>query len=251
MATGDELWSTFFDEAYLPIYAPFLPTEKTIQEVDDLLHLLNLPHGSAILDLGCGYGRHALLLAARGYQVMGLDSSERLLRRAQSEAAAQGIRARWTHGDMRHIPFTNEFDAVLSLFSSFGYFESEEENLSVLHQVQRALKPGGLLLMDLVSQLRLVRHFSPSGITRYESGLIVLEERCFDIQRSRNDVHVTVLHPDGERQEYRYSMRIYTPTELGALCAAAGLSVQEYYGGLDGSPLTMESRLVLVSRKVG
>src|SRR5205814_3776760 len=140
--------------AYFPLYAPFLPPEKTEREVDDLLRLLKLPPGSAILDLGCGYGRHALPLAQRGYQVTGFDKSEHLLRLAQqSDAIAQRVQVRWIHGDMRDIPFTNEFDAVLSLFSSFGYFEEEEENQRVLHQVQRALKPGGLLLMDLVSQL--------------------------------------------------------------------------------------------------
>src|SRR5207245_1305066 len=103
MPAIDEQWSAFFDEAYFSIYAPFLSLEKTIQEVDDLLRLLNLPQDSAILDLGCGYGRHALLLAARGYQITGLDRSEHLLRRAQSDAIAQGIQVRWIHGDMRDI----------------------------------------------------------------------------------------------------------------------------------------------------
>ena len=233
MSTIDEQWSRFFTEAYFPLYAPFLPSERTTQEVDDLLRLLKLPPGSTILDLGCGYGRHALLLAQ------------------QSDAVAQRVQVRWIHGDMRDIPFTNEFDAVLSLFSSFGYFEEEEENQRVLHQVQRALKPGGLLLMDLVSQLRLVRHFSPSGITRYDNGLIVLEERHFDLLRSRNNVRVTLLHSDGKQQEYWHSMRLYTPMELNSLCATAGLPVQGYYGGLDGRPLTLESRLVVVGRRAG
>lgn len=150
---------------------------------------------------------------------------------------------------MRYLPFEHEFDAVLSLFSSFGYFEQEEENQQVLLQVQRALKPDGLLLMDVVSQIRLVRNFSPNGITHYDNGLIVLEDRRFDLLRSRNDVHVILLHPDGQRKEYQHSMRVYTPTELAAMCASAGLTVQAYYGRLDGSPLTLDSRLVLVSRK--
>src|SRR5438128_2565024 len=123
MISRDEQWSTFFDEAYMTIYAPFLSTEKTRQEVEELVHLLNLPQGSAILDLGCGYGRHALLLAALGYRVTGLDRSEPLLHRAQSDAAAQGVQVRWVHDDMRRLSFEDEFDVVLSLFSSFGYFE--------------------------------------------------------------------------------------------------------------------------------
>jgi SAM-dependent methyltransferase len=250
MSSIDEQWLRFFEEAYFPLYAPFLPSEKTAQEVEDLLRLLRLPSGSAILDLGCGYGRHALPLAQQGYQVTGLDKSGHLLRLAQQSGFdAQRVPVRWMHGDMRDIPFTNEFDAVLCLFSSFGYFEEEEENLRVLYQVQRALKPGGLLLMDLVSQLRLIRHFSPSGITRYKNGLLVLEERHFDLLRSRNNVRVTLLHPDGKQQEYCHSIRLYTPMELGSLCARVGLPVQGYYGGLDGRPLTLESRLVVVGRR--
>ncbi len=251
MSSIEEQCSRFFEEAYAPLYAPFLPPEKTAQEVDDLLALLKLPPGSAILDLGCGYGRHALLLAAKDYQVTGLDKSEYLLLQAESSAIAQGVQVRWVHGDMRDLPFTNQFDAVLSLFSSFGYLEEEEEHLSVLRQVERALKPGGLLLMDLVSQLSLVRQFSPSGVTRYANGLIVVEERDFDLLRSRQQVRVTLFHPDGRQQEYWHSMRLYTPLELALLCARAGLPVQAYYGGLDGRSFTHESRLVVVGRRGG
>ncbi len=249
MVSTDEQWSTFFDEAYLPLYAPFLSMEKTRQEVDALLHLINLPQGSTVLDLGCGYGRHALLLATMGYQVTGLDKSQYLLHQAEVAALAQGVQIRWVHGDMRDIPFLNEFDAVLSLFSSFVYFE-EEENLHVLRQMQRALKPSGFLLIDTLSLFRLIRNFTPSGITHYDNGLIVLEERRFDLLTSRNEVQITLLHPDGQRRQYQYSMRLYTPAELGVLCASVGLPVQAYYGGLDGSAVTMESRLVIVSRKV-
>lgn len=249
MSTIDEQWSLFFNEAYFPLYAPFLPPEKATQEVEDLVDLLHLSANSSVLDLGCGYGRHALLLATYGYRVVGLDRSERLLHLAQQEAEAQRVRVHWVHGDMRAIPFENEFDAVLNLFSSFGYFEQEEENLCVLQQVQKALTPRGLFLLDTLSQVRLVRNFFPSSITRYDNGLIVLEERRFDLLSSRYEVRVTLLHPDGRRSEYEHSLRVYTLTELTQMLASAGLLLQGCYGNLDGSPFTMESRLVLVSRK--
>ena len=248
--TSDTPWyEDFFGESYLRIYAPFLPDEKNVQEVEHIINLLNLAPGSSILDLACGYGRHTIPLAQRGYAMTGLDLSEVLLTYAETEAARQQVQIRWEHGDMRNIPFKNEFDAVLNIFTSFGYFADEDDDLHVLTQVREALKPGGLFLLDTVYQVRLVRSFSPHGIIRYDDGLIVLEERRFDLRTSRNEVKITMLYPDGQRREHSHSMRIYTLTELTHLLSAAGLTVQAYYGGLDRSPLTMDSRMVILAQK--
>src|SRR5579862_3197601 len=98
-------YQTFFGEDYLRIYAPFLPVDKTEREVVDIATLLNLPPGSAILDLCCGNGRHAIPLAQRGYQMTGQDLSNALLQRARSSADTLGIQVRWLHSDMQTIPF--------------------------------------------------------------------------------------------------------------------------------------------------
>ena len=243
-------YKTFFDEDYLRIYTPFLPPEKTAREVADITALLALPSGSKLLDLCCGYGRHAILLAQHGYQVTGLDLSEVLLQKARRDADAVNTRIRWLQSDMKYIPFKNEFDAITNIFTSFGYLESEEEDLQVLQQVYQALKPGGLFLLETVYQPRVVRSFTPHGITRYENGLIVLEERRLDLLTSRNEVHITIIDQQGARTEHRHSMRIYTLTELARMLKAVGLPIQAYYGGLDGSVLTMDSRLVIISQKL-
>lgn len=243
-------YKAFFGEDYLRIYAPFLPADRTEREVTGITTLLNLPPGSAILDLCCGNGRHAIPLAQRGYQVTGQDLSEVLLRRAQAAADTLGIQAQWLHSDMQTIPFEDEFDAIINIFTSFGYLEDEDADLRVLQQIHKALKPNGLFLLETVYQPRVIRAFSPHGITRYQDGLIVLEERRIDLQNSRNEVHITMIFPDGRRVEHHQSMRIYTLTELSQMLSSVGLSVQAYYGGLDRSPLTMDSRLVIISRKM-
>ncbi len=242
-------YEAFFGEDYLRIYTPFLPPERTAREVAGIIRLLHLEAGKSVLDLCCGYGRHAIPLAQYGCQVTGQDLSSAFIQLAQQEAEAAGVRANWVQGDMRFIPFEHEFDAVINIFTSFGYFEDEAEDQHVLEQVHKALKPGGLLLLETVYQPRVVRAFTPHGIIRYDDGLIVMEERRIDLLTSRNEVRVTMLHPDGHRTEHRHSMRIYTLTELIRMLAAAGLEVQAYYGDLDGSPLSMDSRLVVVSRK--
>lgn len=242
-------YTTFFGEDYIRIYRPFLPAERTAGEVAGIIDLLNLPAGCAILDLCCGYGRHAIPLVQHGYQITGQDLSGPFLQQARDEAEALGIQARWVQSDMRHIPFENEFHAVINIFTSFGYFTDEEEDVQVLRQVRKALKPEGFFLLETIYQPKVLRAFSPHGIIRYDDGLVVMEERHIDLLTSRNEVRVTMLHPDGQRAEYHQSIRIYTLTELIRILASVGLQVEAYYGELDGSALSLDSRLVVISRK--
>ena len=242
-------YKTFFGEDYLRIYTPFLPPERTAREVNGIINLLNIAPGSSILDLCCGHGRHAIPLAQRGYSITGQDLSEVLLGRARAEAKSQGIQAHWIQSDMRTSPFENEFDAIINIFTAFGYLETEEDDTQALQQVHKALKSNGLFLLETVYQPKVMRSFTPHSIIRYEDGLIVLEERYIDLLTSRNEVRISMIHPDGRRTEYHQSMRIYTLTELLHMFTSVGLDLQIYYGGLDGSPLSMDSRLVVVGRK--
>ena len=242
-------YQTFFNEDYMRIYAPFLTREKTAQEIQDIQLLLNLPQGSRILDLCCGYGRHAIPLAQQGYRVTGLDLSEKLLHIAQTNAAEQGVQVRWIHGDMQSLPFEEEFDAVINLFTSFGYLSNDEDNAQVLSQIYHALKPKGKFLLETVHQPRVLRVFSPHSITRYEDGLLVLEEKHIHVHGMRNEVHITLIFPDGRRSEYDESIRLYTLPELDHMLATAGLQVLASHGGLNRSPLSMDSRLVVISQK--
>lgn len=243
---------TFFGEDYLRIYAPFLPQEKTEQEVEDILHLLNMSPGTSILDLCCGYGRHTIPLARRGYQMTGQDLSAPFLQRARKDAEAQDVEINWLQGDMRTIPFENTFDAIINIFTSFGYFKNtdgDQGDQRVLQQVQKALKPGGFFLLETVYQPRVVRAFTPHGFTRYNDGMLVLEERRIDLLASSNEIQITILTPDGQRSEYNQSIRIYTLTELVGMLERAGLHVLASYGGLDGSVLTLDSRMVILAQK--
>jgi SAM-dependent methyltransferase len=248
---SDMPWYQEFAGAdYLRIYSPFLPPERSAREVANIVKLLNLTPKSSILDLCCGHGRHTIPLAQQGYHMTGLDLSQFFLQRAQVEAETRGTKAQWIQSDMRHIPFNNEFDAIINIFTSFGYLENEEEDLQVLRQVQQALKPGGLFLLETVYQVRVVRTFSPHGIIRYDDGLIVLEERRLNLPESRNEISITMIYPDGQRKKYRQSIRIYTFTELRSMLKSVGIEVQAYYGDLDGGGLTADSRMVVVGRKM-
>lgn len=176
--------------------------------------------------------------------------SEVFLNRAGAEARAHGVPVRWVHSDMRAIPFVDEFDAIINIFTAFGYFDSDAEDQQVLHQVHKALRPGGHFLLDLMHRDALVRGFQPFDVSRRDNGLLVTEERDFDQLAGRTTVRVTLFYPDGRRTELGHVVRSYTLTELAGMLARSALEVEATYGGLDGSPLTLDSRrLVLIAQK--
>lgn len=238
------------EEDHLHIYESSLSSERTVREVDGIISLLGLSPGDKILDLCCGYGRHSINLAQRGYQVVGLDLSEVFLHRAKEEAKAHSVQIQWIHKDMRDIPFESMFDAVINIFTAFGYFENEDENQKVFQQVHKALKPGGCFLIDIIHRDALMRQYIPYVVTQNEDGSIVIYERHFDLYKSRNKVRTTVIFPDGRRAESYETMCIFTLTDLVRMFEIADFQVQAYYGGLNGSPLTLDTlRMVIIGRK--
>jgi len=250
VVTTTPWYATYFGEEYFDIYGPMLSEERTAREVEGIVKLLDLPQGSRILDLACGHGRHAIPLAQWGFQVTGQDLSEVFLDRARAEAQARDASISWVHSDMREIPFVDEFDAIINIFTAFGYFESDAEDQQVLHQVHKALRPGGHFLLDLMHRDALVRRFEPFDVSRRDDGLVVTEERHFDQLAGRTTVRVTLFYPDGRRTELGHVVRSYTLTELAGMLGRSALEVQAAYGGLDGSPLMLDSRrLVVIAQK--
>jgi len=135
-------WASYFDAGYLREYAPLFDPGEARAQVGRLLELLALPTGSRVLDLACGQGRHAQLLAEAGLRVDGLDLSRDLLAVATREAAGRSVR--YTRGDMRRLParWSGRFDAVVNLFTSFGFFDEPADDAAVIHGVARVLRPG-------------------------------------------------------------------------------------------------------------
>ena len=131
------LESVFEVEDYLFAYRDDLTDERSEAEVATLVQLLELHSPMKILDLACGFGRHANHLAALGHSVTGVDSMPGFLEIARQQAAGMGVQVDYHQGDMRQVSFQDEFDRVLLLFTSFGYFEDEENEL-VLKNMQHA-----------------------------------------------------------------------------------------------------------------
>lgn len=239
-------YQVLFDGDYLRLWASSLTAERTVAEVEGVVRLLELQPGARILDLCCGHGRHTIPLAALGFRLWGQDLSQLFLEQARHSALEGGVKVEWVHSDMREIPFEDEFDVILNLFSAFGYFESEADDLAVLQSVARALKPGGRFLLECGHHEALVRRFQPASISREPDGTVVLQERTFDLRTGKVDTLMTALWPDGRQSEHRFCVRSYPLCDLARMLELAGLNVVGYYGGLDASPLTLDSRRLAV-----
>ncbi len=251
MAAIDPQWyTTFFGDEWLRSIALHIPAERTAHEVDFAVKVLALEPGARVLDLACGHGRHSLELARRGYRVTGLDLSEPSLAIARETASQAGLDVEFIHGDMREIPFTGEFDAVINLFTAFGYLESEAEDQRVLDSVARALKPGGGFLIDTINALWLFRHFEPHGWQELEDGTLLLEDRRYNPLTGRNEVTWQLIHPDGTRHQQAHSLRLYTLVELAAMLRRAGLRVEATWGDFEGTEYGMDTRrMIVLARK--
>jgi SAM-dependent methyltransferase len=240
----------FFGESYLRAYRPVLAETDTAGQVNFVVRTLRLEPGMRVLDLCCGQGRHAVPLARRGLRVTGQDLSEHLLGEAGKAAEAAGAQVELVRSDMREIRWTSEFDAAINLFTAFGYFEDDRENIRVLEGVARALRPGGRFLIDLLNPAWLHRNWQSTGWSRGEDGLIVVEERRMDFARSIHVCDWTFIEADGRRRSATTRLRIIHPHEIAAWLHGAGMEPEALYGDFDGTPLGIESfRLITVARK--
>jgi SAM-dependent methyltransferase len=239
-----------FDEDYLRTL-PFLTPQATQSEAEFVINAMNLAPGAQVLDLGCGYGRHAMELAARGFHVVGLDLSTPLLVRGGEEAHRRGLTINFVRGDMRELDFENQFDGVYCLFSTFGYFD-DETNKKTLQNVARALKPNGKILVEILNRDYVIADL-PTRVWWEGDGCVVLEEVELNYFSSRIQVNRSVVFDDGRQLEQEISVRAYSLHEVGKLMHAAGFRVLEVSGGyqMRGRFFGNQSRhiIVLAERK--
>jgi SAM-dependent methyltransferase len=241
-------WELYFNELYLRMFQTVLTPERTAEEVAGVQAMLHLRPSCRILDLCCGQGRHAVPLAQAGYRMTGLDRSTYLLSQAQQAAQRADVEVRWVCGDMRHLPWQGEFDACINLFTAFGYFDDEEENLEVLRQVYRVLRPGGDFLLDTANRDYYLLQWWPRAWRRYDRA-VILEETDFDPRTCRFTMTFTWME-GGKRESLTHSVRHYTAPELAAMLQRAGFTPTALYGDFGRGEFDLYSkRLIVIARK--
>lgn len=261
--TKKEWWETAFDEKYLKTYVDIVTPKLTTQQILFLRKNLKLKRGTKILDLACGYGRHSIALAKHGYHVTGIDASEYFTKRAKKEAERQGVKATFLTGDMRRLSYKNKFDAVINIFTSFGYFKKESDNNLVLKKISQALKPKGQFLIDLNNTPRVLMRMAQEGKINKKTGLFE------DLRKDKlsNGIAVTTKHEfsastmrwlmtrtwkeKGKIQSYQTNVRMYTLPEIKHLMEENGFRIKKIWGDFEESPLNSNAhRLIILAKKM-
>lgn len=239
------------DDTLWTVLEPFLFSAERLAaapaEAEAVVERLGLQPGARVLDLCCGPGRHAVALARLGFRVTGVDRNAAYLARAGETAGRAGVELELVEQDMRRFVRPGAFDAVINMFTSFGYFEDEVDNRLVADNMARCLAPGGAVLIDTVGKEVLARDWQPRSWSE-AGGVLLLEERATRQGWQLMEARWTVLSK-GQRHELTLRHRIYSGGELEAILRGAGLAEVALYGNLQGAPYDQRAqRLVAVAR---
>lgn len=250
-------WQDFFDHADSLVLSRFPSAEETGEEVAALQHLVPLRPDDLIADICCGMGRHLLPLMAAGYHMIGLDFSPMMLRLAreawtagfparQDERAGKPAVLRLIQGAAQQLPFADaSFDVVLNLFNSFGYMKTDEDNLEVLREAARCLKPGGRFFLDTRNASHQILYAPYHEVMRLGRKRAVVM-RCKYDRETRRLESFWHAGEDQSRLVHQASIRLYSFDELEGMLAEAGFELVARYGGYDGHDFEGWERELLI-----
>jgi SAM-dependent methyltransferase len=255
-------WVTAFDEKYVKTYVDYGTPSFTELQTSFLIEKFGLTRKSKILDLACGQGRISLELARRGHSVLGCDYSKQFIATARSTAQREGLDARFIRRDMRSLTYEYEFDAVINIFTSFGYFD-DADNMKVLRVATRSLKPKGKLLIDINNALSVICALSKEGRKDSKTGCVTTIKETelsnglkVNIREEWNPLtmrwRVTRFWTEnGKSRRYEIDVRLYLLPELKYLMESSGLRCEKVFGDFGGSAFDSDSKrlIIIASRK--
>jgi len=234
-------YKEWFGEDYLTVYQ-----HRDDEDAQKLIKLIRtyvtISPDSYLLDLACGNGRHTYALAQYSQNVIGLDLSRPLLRKALQKKKDKQITSSFVQADMRYFPFKIKFDTIFSLFTSFGYFDSDEKHLQVAREIAASLNPGGTFIIDYFNA-RYVRDTLITYGERLVDDVRIKEKRWLSDKRVHKNI--VIMKEDGEKY-FQESVRLFELTELSVLLQEAGITTVRVFGDYDGSPYSAGSKRMIL-----
>lgn len=203
-----------------------------------------------MLDAPCGQGRHSHLLAEAGFIVNGIDYSHHLISLAKKRG--EGSSLHYMRADMRQLParWSGKFDAVVNLFTSFGFFENPSDDARVIREFARVLKPGGALVWQGANRDGVMARFLSRDWWETPDNTLVMQQRRFDALSGVLTIESTMRRQSGRTTRRQHRIRLYTATRIAELCRDAGLIVEEAFDAFTARALTRRSsEMLLVARK--
>lgn len=242
MNKGPDIQKAFDIDDYLYFYRPMLSPERSDKETEFLIKALDMRAGDSVLDVCCGFGRHTNRLASRGMKVTGLDISEGFLQIARQEAEDLANRPQYILSDMRNISFSKEFDHILSLFTSFGYYD-DETNLKIIKTMRKALKDNGQFCIETINRDTLLKNFKECIYTEIGEN-IQIDRSCFDSVSGRITTR-RLIYLNRQFKIKDYFIRVYNPSEITLLLKCAGFKNIKLYAGFQNDLPDLSSMRLL------
>ncbi|OCQ22569.1 hypothetical protein A7985_00965 [Pseudoalteromonas luteoviolacea] len=210
------------------------------QQAKQIHRFLALEKGMNILDIPCGTGRHAKLLAEQGFEIDALDYNAAFIEQAHQYAKDAGLSVNFMQGDMRELRFKEKYDRIFNVFSSFGYFD-DKTNLKVMQEMSSALKPGGRLLLNVLNGESAAVKACENGIVRQFKDLNSHYDPVSKILTTNRALKI-----EGDEYSYEFKVRLYSASELTNMLEMCGLVPLEWFGDWSGSALTSTSAQIFV-----
>ncbi len=236
----------FNTKEYLEVYK-----NRDEAEADTLASLIlsetNPVNAANILDMAAGAGRHAIIFAKRGFNVTAVDLSENLLNIAKENAVENNVKINFILSDIRNFDSTVKFDLVLNLFTSFGYFDFDEENFELFEKAYSLLKNGGFFVLDYLNRNYLESNLVSNSHEKI-SGTEIIQHRSIKGNRVVKDI---IIRKNGQVKEYFESVRMFSFRELQVALKNTGFKIESTFGDLDGKQFVLESspRVIIIARK--
>lgn len=236
----------FNSENYLKIYSHRDESEAQ-RLVELIVKNLNLKFNSKILDMACGSGRHAIIFAKKEFDVTAVDLSPRLMLEAKENALQNDVKINFVLSDILDFESTERFNLTLNLFTSFGYFDNDEDNFRVISKAYNFLIDGGYFVIDYFNKNYLLTNLIPTTVFS-ENGLRITQNRFVEGNRVRKNI---TIENDGSSEEYYESVRLYSYDEMINFIKKVGFNIFNEFGDYNGNNFNNESspRLIIVAKK--
>ncbi len=252
-------WKRIFNAYYLKTDGDVVDDRKVTEfELDYFVSVMNFHQEQHILDLCCGQGRHSIELANRGYKyIYGLDRSRYLIQKAKSDAKNFGVSCRFREGDARKLPYNPDtFDSVMILGNSFGYFESINDDVLVLKEVFRVLKPWGNILIDLTDGEYIKKNFQQRSWEWIDKNFFVCRERSLSLDKQKLISREVITHVNkGVLVDQFYYERLYSRNGISKLLKKVGFSDITFHDSITpesqrNQDLGMMEKRIIITAKV-
>ncbi len=242
--TRKEWFGEWFNSPYYHILYSHRDYQEAQVFIDNLIEMLAMPKESRVLDIACGKGRHSIYLNQKGFDVTGIDLSPENIKEASK---SENERLRFEIHDMREVYKNDSFDLGLNLFTSFGYFDTEEEHAQAIRAIAGSIKTSGYFLLDFLNPYVVINNLVEEEVKNVE-GIDFLIKKSYDGEFILKDIHFNVSQTPYHYQEKVKAIR---RIEFLSYFEQAGLEVVELYGDymLGAYKAETSDRLIFLTRK--